>query len=218
MGLAVPCELQPDRWYLSWWEPLDLQGGEFKLCPWKWAKDKARASLAPVGFPWTRKRLKIRGKTREAKSEMIIYWVLCCWTHYEVGLVLLVLKMRKWRTRVWSDQLAEGHRANYDQVCLLPCSPIGHSRLSRNTPMWQELILLSSPFYRWETWGSEEGCDDQSLFLDRSWSCGPWVGQPELKSTDQVSWLRWWPASCSEWAQLSKRLEGSKGSNCNPWF
>ena len=139
MGLAVPCELQPDRWYLSWWEPLDLQGGEFKLCPWRWAKDKAGASLAPIGFPWTRKRLKIRGKTREAKSETIIYWVLCCWTHCEVGLVLLVLQMKKWRTRVWSDQLAEGHRANYDQVCLLPCSPIGCSRLSRNTPMWQEL-------------------------------------------------------------------------------
>lgn len=108
MGLSEPYELQPDRWDLHWWKPLNFQGGEFKLCPWRRAKEKVRASLAPAGLPGT--RLKIRGKMREAKSVIILYWVLGHWTHYEVSLALPILQMEKprFRRRLWRPEAVLG--------------------------------------------------------------------------------------------------------------
>lgn len=55
-----------------------------------------------------------------------------------------------------------------------------------------------------KAWGSEEGCNDQNLF---------WTGAGLVvhecvslsQSRDQLPWLRCWPASCSEWTQLSNR-------------
>lgn len=116
--------------------------------------------------------------------------------------------------------LAEGHRASDDQVCLspLPPPPVDRSRLIINSLTRQELILLPSPFYRWGPRGSEERGGDQSSFWTESWSCGPWLGQLGSKSGGQLPRLRWWPTSCSGWAQFPQGLEDSKGWNSNPWF
>ena len=63
-------------------------------------------------------------------------------------------------------------------------------------------------------WGSEEGCNDQNLFWTEA---GHMVHEcvSLSQSRDQLPWLRCWPASYSEWTQLSNRR--SPTHSTSPW-